>query len=93
MANSPVTQYGNVLLIDPNLVNVNTEMPNSIPPYQDMFIFAELTAKRRGRTEDRDARLATGHGVRAEHSGHVRAGGRERRGQQRNKNMGGASKI
>jgi hypothetical protein len=50
MANSPVTQYGNVLLIDPNLVNVNTEMPNSIPPYQDMFIFAELTAKRRGRT-------------------------------------------
>ena len=41
---------GNVTLVDPNLVNVNTNMINSIPQYQDMYIFAELTAKSKGRT-------------------------------------------
>ena len=39
-----------VLLIDPNLVNTNNDMTNGIPQYQDMYIFAELTAERRGRT-------------------------------------------
>jgi hypothetical protein len=42
--------FGNVLLIDPNLVNTNQTMINGIPQYQDMFIFAELVAKSRGRT-------------------------------------------
>ncbi len=42
--------FGNVLMLDPNLVNVNPNMVNGIPQYQDMFIFAELTAKSRGRT-------------------------------------------
>jgi hypothetical protein len=41
---------GNVLLIDPNLVNTNINMINSIPQYQDMYISAELTAERKGRT-------------------------------------------
>ena len=36
---------GNVLLIDPNLVNTNNNMINAIPQYQDMYIFAELTAE------------------------------------------------
>jgi hypothetical protein len=46
----------NVLLIDPNEVNINTtalnNVPfvNGIPQYQDMYIFAELTAESRGRT-------------------------------------------
>jgi predicted chitinase len=41
-----------VQLIDPNNVNVNNsaDFPNGIAQYQDMFIFAELTAKRKGRT-------------------------------------------
>ena len=46
----PVITNGNVMLVDPNLVNVNQDMINGIPQYQDMYIFAELTAKRRGRT-------------------------------------------
>ena len=45
-----VVNNGNVSLVDPNLVNVNTEMVNSIPQYQDMFIYAELTAELRQRT-------------------------------------------
>ena len=41
-----------ILLIDPNQIpeNVNTKMINAIPQYQDMYIFAELTAKSRGRS-------------------------------------------
>jgi len=39
-----------------NSVNVN-EITNAIPPYQDMFIFVELTAEKRGRTI-----IATGAG-------------------------------
>ena len=40
----------NVNLIDPNSVNTNPNIINSIPQYQDMYIFAELTAVRKGRT-------------------------------------------
>lgn len=47
----------NVNLIDPNSVNINTTVDsngvpfvNGIPQYQDMYIFAELKAKSRGRT-------------------------------------------
>ncbi len=41
---------GNVNLIDPNSVNINTSVVNGIPQYQDLYIFAELTASRRART-------------------------------------------
>ena len=37
-------------VLDPNDVNINTNIVNGIPQYQDMYIFAELTAKSRGRT-------------------------------------------
>jgi len=47
----------NVNLIDPNSVNINTTpdsngipFVNGIPQYQDMYIFAELKAKSKGRT-------------------------------------------
>jgi lysozyme len=50
MPDNLVVNNGNVLMIDPNLVNVNPDMTNAIPQYQDMFIFAELTAIRRART-------------------------------------------
>ena len=49
-SNEEVKSFGNVLMADPNLVNTNQNMINSIPQYQDMFIFAELTAKSRGRS-------------------------------------------
>jgi len=39
-----------VNLVDPNLLNTNQGFVNGIPQYQDMFIFAELTARSRGRT-------------------------------------------
>lgn len=39
-----------VNLIEPNNVNINTKIVNGIPQYQDMFIFAELTAVRKART-------------------------------------------
>ena len=44
-------QYGNINLIDPN--DVVSKLPNYIngtPPYEKMHIFAELIAKRRGRS-------------------------------------------
>lgn len=41
---------GNVILVEPNCININNEIVNGIPQYQDMHIFAELTAKSRGRT-------------------------------------------
>ncbi len=40
----------NVNLIEPNDVNINTNIVNGIPQYQDMYIFAELTAIRKART-------------------------------------------
>jgi hypothetical protein len=43
-------QYGNVHLMDPGMVNVNQGIINGIPQYQDMHIFAELIAQRKGRT-------------------------------------------
>jgi len=45
-----VERSGNVLLVKPNLVNVNQEFINGIPQYQNMYIFAELTAQSKGRT-------------------------------------------
>ncbi len=39
-----------VEVIDPNSVNINENMTNSIPQYQDMHIYAELTAVARPRT-------------------------------------------
>lgn len=40
----------NVNLIEPNDVNINTNVINGISQYQDMHIFAELTAKSKERT-------------------------------------------
>lgn len=41
----------NVILIDPNNdVNINPNIVNGIPQYQDMHIFTELIATRKGRT-------------------------------------------
>ena len=45
----PITN-GNVILVEPNCVNINNNVINGIPQYQDMYIFAELTARSRGRT-------------------------------------------
>ena len=41
---------GNVVLVDPNCANINNELVNGIAQYQDMHIYADLTATRRGRT-------------------------------------------
>ena len=45
-----IVNNGNIILLDPNDVNTNQSMVNSIPQYQDMFIYAELRAVRKGRT-------------------------------------------
>ena len=39
-----------VNLIEPNNVDINTKIVNGVPQYQDMYIFAELTAVRKART-------------------------------------------
>lgn len=49
MACEPV-KNGNVILVEPNCININNNVVNGIPQYQDMYIFAELTAKSKGRT-------------------------------------------
>jgi len=47
---------GNVILIEPNAVNINRTLTdgvpfvNGIPQYQDMYVFAELTARSKGRS-------------------------------------------
>lgn len=41
---------GNVNLIDPNNVNINKNIVNGIPQYQDMYIDVSLIGIRRGRT-------------------------------------------
>ena len=47
---------GNVILVEPNDININNNLidgvpfVNGIPQYQDMFIFAELTAVSKGRS-------------------------------------------
>ena len=46
---SPI-KNGNVILVEPNCININNDVVNGIPQYQDMYIFAELTAKSKGRT-------------------------------------------
>jgi hypothetical protein len=46
---NPITN-GNVILIDPNCININTNLYYGIPKYEDMYIFAELTAESKGRT-------------------------------------------
>jgi hypothetical protein len=43
-------ERGNVVLVDPDGVNINYNMVNAIPKYEDMHIFVELIAQRRGRT-------------------------------------------
>ena len=54
--NRSVIENGNVILVDPNYININNtkrgnvEFVNGIPQYQDMYIFAELTAESKGRT-------------------------------------------
>ena len=45
-----IVNNGNIILLDPNEVNTNPNMVNSIPQYEDMFIYAELRAVRKGRT-------------------------------------------
>ena len=49
MSCAPI-KNGNVILVEPNCINVNNNIVNGIPQYQDMYIFAELTAKSKGRT-------------------------------------------
>ena len=43
-------ENGNVILVEPNCININNGIDNGIPQYQDMYIFAELTARSKGRT-------------------------------------------
>ena len=50
MRNDCVVKNGNVVLVDPNCVNVNTNQTNAIPSYEDMHIDVDLVATRRGRT-------------------------------------------
>ena len=50
MRNNAVEKINNVVLVDPNLVNVNTNQINPIPEYETMHIQADLIAKRKGRT-------------------------------------------
>jgi len=62
MSSQPTNKYsstvrnGNVILVEPNSININTtnigNIPfvNGVPEYQDMYIFAELSAESRGRT-------------------------------------------
>ena len=48
-----IVTNGNIVLLDPNDVNtsfVGNNAVNAIPQYQDMFIYAELRAVRKGRT-------------------------------------------
>ncbi len=45
-----IVNNGNIVLLDPNDVNTNPNVINSIPQYQDMFIYADLRAVRKGRT-------------------------------------------
>jgi hypothetical protein len=50
MAEENVDDNGNVILIDPNTININNNIVNGIPQYENMYIFAELTAKSKERT-------------------------------------------
>ena len=54
--NVDTVENGNVILVEPNSLNTNMTktsgegVVNGIPQYQDMYIFAELTAESKGRT-------------------------------------------
>jgi len=49
--NTDTVENGNVILVEPNSLNSNPSgVVNAVPQYQDMHIFAELTAKSKGRT-------------------------------------------
>ena len=50
MNNNCTVKSGNVVLVDPNCVNVNTNQTNAIPKYEDMHIDVDLVATRRGRS-------------------------------------------
>lgn len=50
MVNFKTKTNGNVILVEPNSININNDVVNGIPQYQDMYIFAELTAISKGRT-------------------------------------------
>jgi murein DD-endopeptidase MepM/ murein hydrolase activator NlpD len=53
MENSEITPQTNKTIIfidDPNNVNINTNFANGIAQYQDMNIYVDLSAERRGRT-------------------------------------------
>jgi len=39
-----------IILVEPNNININNNIVNGIPQYQDMFIFAELIATSKGRS-------------------------------------------
>ena len=41
---------GNVVLVDPNQINADSGIYNAIPKYENMFIYVDLIAERRGRT-------------------------------------------
>lgn len=48
---SNVLEHKSIMFVDdPNSINVNPELVNAIPQYQDMHIYAELTAVRKGRS-------------------------------------------
>jgi hypothetical protein len=46
----PSQENNNVVLVDPNIVNINSDQINAIPQYQDMHVFVEMIATRKGRT-------------------------------------------
>jgi len=50
MTHTTTKVNGNVILVEPNVMNGNENQTNTIPQYQDMYIFAELKATRKGRT-------------------------------------------
>jgi len=50
MAHSTTRVNGSVILVEPNIMNGNENQTNTVPQYQDMYIFAELKATRKGRT-------------------------------------------
>ena len=55
-SNDYIISNGNVILIEPNAVNINRTLNDGVPfvngisQYQDMYIFAELTARSKGRS-------------------------------------------
>ncbi|MFW5847431.1 MAG: hypothetical protein ACOCVF_00735, partial [bacterium] len=47
---SEIFGEGRVQLIDPNLINVNTDLKYPTPKYEEMFIYVDFKGVRRGRT-------------------------------------------